>query len=361
MFIYLFALLISLVFLGSLVEAFTGKELSKPFLLWMAAILVLFAGLRPANFDRDYSNYVDLFHFVDTPITYFKDYLSLSFYEPMYYLIPAVMKLFFFDNTFIYLSFLAFAFFGIVPKVAAIIKMSDFVWLSLLIYLCNFFLLHDLTQIRAGAVSGLILLVIYFVSKKNYGLAFALCFLGLLFHYSGIVAFSILFMRNKIRTASIYSVLLVITLALIPLNISVDNFLPEDWGIISLKAANYKSRSDSGIEGIDSVNRLGFVFLTNYVFALVSLIFHKKLTVYNKYWPLLIKVQILGLFCFQLFASIPDFAFRISELLWLAQIITIPTLIHLFRVKLFGYAAIYIYCSALLFLNFYYTPLFYIK
>src|SRR3954469_5473248 len=168
----------------------------QKFLLFIVAfILILVAGLRTPGVDSDSINYLTNFSTFGQPSSYFTDYEGNSFFEPAYYLIPSIINGFFhLDYVWV---FLIFALLGIGLKVIAITRLTDFALLSILVYYCNFFILHDMTQIRAGVASGLILLSIPEIQKRNLLTFLLIIAIGTLFHYSMIIFLPVYFLSAK--------------------------------------------------------------------------------------------------------------------------------------------------------------------
>ncbi len=65
------------------------------------------------------------------------------------------------------------------------------------IYKFSYFVLHELTQIRAGVVSALFLLAVYHIAKKEKRKALLLIIVGSFFHYSSLALLPTLMFGNK--------------------------------------------------------------------------------------------------------------------------------------------------------------------
>ena len=133
-------------FLFSLISFFLPQErLYKSILFFVLGfILILIAGFRSEEVVRDYVNYVTYFHD--------RDFLAV---EPAFVVISKIIYSLIGPYP-IYL-FLLFAILGVSFKLIAIKQLTEQWFLSLVIYLSNFFILHEMTQIRAGIASSFLL------------------------------------------------------------------------------------------------------------------------------------------------------------------------------------------------------------
>jgi hypothetical protein len=120
--------------------------------LW-AFFLFLIAALRNENVDRDYLTYI--LNYEQTAKR-----LALTI-EPTFYLFSIIARSIF-DN--VIFLFIIYAFLGVFIKIYAISKLSKELYLfSFLVYFSNFFLLHEMTQIRAGVAAAFILISLLYI------------------------------------------------------------------------------------------------------------------------------------------------------------------------------------------------------
>ena len=85
------------------------------------------------------------------------------------------------------LLFVIYASIGVTCKIFAIKRLTSLLFLSLVIYISNVYLLHDMTQIRAGVASGIFLLAIRPLAEHKIFRYTALILLAALFHYSSLL------------------------------------------------------------------------------------------------------------------------------------------------------------------------------
>ena len=95
--------------------------------------------------------------------------------------------------------FLLFAILGVSFKLIAIKQLTELWFLSLILYLSNFFILHEMTQIRAGVASAFLLLCVKPIYDRDLKRFLLFAVLGFLFHYSAIVILPLWFLGIKAR------------------------------------------------------------------------------------------------------------------------------------------------------------------
>lgn len=321
-------------------------KIPEKYLLGLIAFtLILVAGLRTPGVDPDSKTYIDVFNKFSSPADYFRDYKLNSFFEPAYYLIPSIIRVTFGLN---YLwVFLTFAIIGVSLKFLAISKLTDFAFLSVLVYYSHFFLLHDMTQIRAGAASGILLLCIPQIQKRNFLRFLLLIGVGLLFHYSMVIFLPFYFLRSKSINKKLYLALLYFPFILHFLKFNILSvFQMLKLGFISDKIQLYNDLLELDVFG--GINIFNILFLVQLVTCTIFIIKSDLLFKNNKYGILLLKVYCIAAASFVIFSNIPVIAFRISELLGIVQIILMPFFLYVVKPKymaliiIFAFALTYI-------------------
>lgn len=331
---------------------------SRKFLLariFFVLLLFLIAAFRH-GVDRDYSTYMVAFEMFKEPLDYFIDFDSWVFFEPMYYLIPSFSKTYLSQEFFSLITFIFYAFLGVGIKLFAISRLTEKFFLSVLVYLCFFFLLHEMTQIRAGVATGIMLVCIYLIEKKKFGIALILTSIACIFHYSSFFILPIFLLKNKSLNKKLYLGLMMVTLILAFVDTSfILSFLNLDLGAVTLKAANYVTMHEAG--EMTDINKLNLHFLITFGSTLVFVFFAEKVSQENKYANILLKVQVLGLLLFQLLSSVPALSFRISDFYYTTQIITFTFFMYLFRNRMLGLLITIGISLGLLLINLYYIKL----
>lgn len=318
----LFILFFIIALLAFVEESISGKY--KRAIFWgLAFILVLVAGLREVGLDKDSENYELYFNNTD-------DTKLLLVVEASYMFIAKILKHLFDD---VHSVFLLYALFGVGLKFWAIKKLSPVYFLPVLLYFSNYFILHEMTQIRAGIASGLFLLALIPQAEGKKLKAVVLLLAALLFHYSSIILFVVLLFSNKeIEGKWLKALLLIIPVGYIchSLNIGITS-IPIPY--ISRKIEIYTEMRDKGIMGDEAINVFNALTLVKIAVFYYLIFMRKTLLAFNKYSPLMLKIEGLSLFCFLFFADMPVFAFRLSELYGIVEIILMSNIYFTLKPK----------------------------
>lgn len=310
------------------------------------------AGFRQIGVDNDSSTYVDVFNSVGSPETYFSDYSQNSFYEPAYFLIPSIITKYIGLN--VVWVFLIYAIIGVTLKFSAIYKLTDFALLSVLIYYSHFFLLHEVTQIRAGVASGFLLLSIIEIEKKNLLGFLGLIGAGLLFHYSIIIFLPFYFFNTKTLNKKAYLALLFVPFILHFLKFNIITILQTfKLGVFSEKIQLYNDLLELGI--FNEINIFNTVFLVQLFICSILIIKSDLMYENNKYALILLKIYCFAAASLVFFSNVPVFAIRISELLYVVQIILMPFLLYIIKPKYIALLLVIVFALTIISINLLYV------
>jgi len=287
----------------------------------MAVVLILMAAFRGKGVDNDYGLYTDAF---DTTRQYHID-IEITFVW-----ISQFVRTFLFNNI-IYL-FLIYAALGVSLKFIAIKQLTNLWFLSILIYIANFYMLHELTQIRAGVASGLLLLSIKPLYERNIKQFILFALAAVLFHSSALIIFLFWFFDvkkiNKIVFMSLIPLAYILNIVGVHLTTLI-YLIPIPLIQVKFEAYNLiLSNGEMTTINIYSVFTIIRIFICLFLTWKVELI-----TKSNKYVIILLKIYILSCCLFVLLSDSPTIAFRLSELLEVVEIILIPVLIYGFSGK----------------------------
>ncbi|WP_336981499.1 MULTISPECIES: EpsG family protein [unclassified Cedecea] len=146
--------------------------------------LIIFCGLRAEGVDHDYPEYLNMLVQVPAFPAVLSADLSNVHGDPIFYFIASLVNLIGGEP---YLLFLIFSLLSLSLYRWCFIKYSCLPFLSLLIYFCHAFLNKEMTQIRNGLSSALLLVMLCYLSeRKNLKATAFLCF-SFLAHSSGLV------------------------------------------------------------------------------------------------------------------------------------------------------------------------------
>lgn len=300
-----------------------GLSVKENIFIIIGAILFLMITFRGSSVDKDYNTYLNNWELIKQGV--------FVAYEPLNYAIAKISPNFFF-----YLGF--YSVLGISLKLYSIWKMSSFPLVSLLIYYSHYFFLHEMTQIRIGVASGFFLISIYFLVKNNKYKSLICNLFAILFHYSAVVGLIIYFINYSKKNLNRYIIFFIISISLYFAKFSILNILSIfHLGFISDKISLYNHVMSMGEQAEINVFNVAFIIQLVFAFLLYKLVLNFKT---SKYTIILTKLYWLGLSSYVLFTDIPAFAFRISEILMVGEIIIIPSLIYLFKPKIISKFAI---------------------
>lgn len=316
-------ILLSIIFLLLLFLVFTEEHLGK--YKWMMYIvigilMIACSGLRPIGFDRDSPNYESIFLHPDTePMEHFV--------EPMFMALCRVVYLFSSD---IHVLLFIIAFVAVIIKFYAIRQLTPLFFLPLIIYFGNFFLLHEVTQIRAGIVSGLFLLAIKPLSEGKKLLPLCLLLLGATFHFSALALLPLLLLGNKPispKTKIVMSCLVPLCFVLYALDLDLLSSLPVPF--VTEKLETYRMVSEFG--NVEKESILSPFPLIKMVVFLYFLYFSDTIGHYVPSIHLIIKILGCSLLIYFAFSSVKIISTRFSELYGVVEIVAYPCI--MFTVK----------------------------
>lgn len=307
--IYILFLLFFVVFVLSLIEDHI-QHYRRGLYVTLTIILILCAAFKEIGFDNDSEQYQYLFFNHDNP------YVLISV-EYSFVLLSRFTQLFTDD---VHCMFLIYGGLGVIMKMVAFRRLSELYFLPIIVYLGNYYVLHDLTQIRACMVSGLFLLALPHLAEGNRKRTAMYLLLGCVFHYSTIALFPALFLTNKEMTPKwriIWALVIPIGYACYFLKINPLTSLPIPY--IGDKLASYQELSEKGTKG-SSINVFNAVFLVTWFAYLYILYFYDTVRQHNKYLPIMLRLTGVSILMFLMLSFLPVLSFRISELYGIAEI-----------------------------------------
>lgn len=339
MIIILFSILFLLI--GSVFFSLKYKISKELLFVFFGIILILVAGFRGEGVDRDYSNYVEMFNENES--------INVEF---AFLLISKIIN--FFIGPYPVFLFVFFAILGVTLKLVAIKQITELWFLSLVIYFTNFFVLHEMTQIRVGIACAFVLLSVRPIYEKNLKLFLLYATIGFCFHYSALLILPLWFLGHELRKKWL--------LVCIPIGYFIYFVGINLIGVIPLpgiqeKIELYKQFQELGYVEREVVNVFSLFFLIRVIVFYLILWKYELITLNNKYTPVLIKIYSIGLMSYLIFANMPVFATRISELFFVVEIILIPFFIYVFKPLLFAKSLISFIGVSIFLMFLFYTKL----
>ena len=292
----------------------------------MGFVMVLIAGLREIGLDPDSENYEYSFH-------HYYQSSEMGMVEPSFTLISAVLNVFT-DN--VHLLFLVYAFLGVTIKLYAFKKNLQCIFVPMMLYISFYFVLHEMTQIRAGVVSALFLLAVYLIAIKENRKALLLIIVVAFFHYSSLALLPTLVFGNKDfnRKENIMIALLIPLSYLIYFG-GISMLLNTDIPLIGNKLAIYQQAMEKGKMTVN-INVFDPVHLVSVMLFYYTLYFRKTITAFNENYNVVIKIVAIGLFLHTSLAFLPVLALRISQLYCIVNIFLFSGIVYTFKQKWMG-------------------------
>lgn len=342
--VYLLLIILYVICLISYFEEELGDN--KWYVYWgVGVVLILMAAFRPLGIDNDSETYDMYFANYDTPL--YEGFVEFSF------LFLAEI----FYNTFgdVHSIFLFYALFGVSLKFVAIRRLTPLAFLAVAIYLGHYYILHELTQIRAGIASGFFLLSIKPLAEGRRLAAAAYMAAALFFHYSSAVLFPLLLLSNKEMTQKVrlcWASIVPVGFLMYFLHLGISTIpLP----FIGEKLELYDMLKEEGT--FDEINVFNAVFLVKNVMFLYFLYMYDTVKSENPYFPLMLKIMGLSIFSYLALSSIPIVAMRVSELLGIVDIILFTCLYYTVRPSWLSRAMVLSISLVYLYLNLFHEPI----
>nr|WP_314522793.1 EpsG family protein [uncultured Lelliottia sp.] len=286
--------------------------------------LILVAGFRPIGFDPDsvaYSEFVLAFKGLNS--------IDIMDKEPGFWLLLYINKIFFENNVTSFL--LLYAFLSISTKIILFNKLSSYPYLTILLYISTYFILHDMNQIRIGLACAILLWSLPNIIKRNPTFFFLKVLLATLFHYSAIIGIVFFFFRLDKINKALYlvapifcSAFLFFKDAVFQYSITIASYLPS---FLSAKVNTYIALQEQGVFEADNLlifNVGGFVVFCILLFFILAKKTSDNLSPEGKLETLLIKLLSLQLILGEVLSFNSELSNRFFTLL---GFITIPLLL----------------------------------
>jgi hypothetical protein len=299
---------------------FLKKSKSKYEIIYFTSIILILlftAAFRTPFSDRDYKNYLNFFN--DAP-----DIII----EPFFILISVIIKNTL-GNSYISL-FLVFSSLSLGLKFFAIKRLTNLWFISAFVYFSYFFILHDLTQIRAGVASSFLLFLVPAIYNRKPVQFLLISFLAICFHFSAIIFLFLWFINKGLDKISL---VLLIPLGYIFYFSSFDIFFSLPFESLNSKLNVYKTLQDYDTDRL-RINVFNSLFLFKILVYYLLLSKFNYLKNINKYSSIIISIYGFSLFSFLFFSKMPIVSFRIYELLGVIEIIAFTFIYYLFSSKL---------------------------
>lgn len=330
------AIFVSLSFIAFCVR---GKLANKVIFLLLLLLLVSLATFRPDTM-RDYMEYAVFFSAGEENFKFefgfqwFVHIFNAITYEPLFF-------------------FFIFALISVSLRLSFLYKYAPFFWISVVVYLSNIYILHDMIQLRAAIASVALLWSTIYIYQKRLKPFILIVVLASLFHYSAIAIIPFYFLSSK-RAKWVYFIIpLSYVLYLLGIRIgTLVQYIPVDF-VQKL----YDLYTKSAIYKEETVNVFNALQIFRCILFYVILYYSKIILNHSQYINLYLKIYALGLSAIILLSDIPTFAFRISELYQSIEILLVPLLVYAFKSRIIGKSIVIFIAYVIAAMNIFYIKL----
>lgn len=203
----------------------------------------------------------------------------------------------------------AYAFLSVPAHIYSIYRNSPNIWLSFVLYLTVYFVLHDMVQIRAAVAIALLLIAVRYVVERKWLYYYVLVGIASCFHFSAAIFLLLYFIPYKSLNKWVWSALLVVFLIFGVLNMQFGyfaKFIPV--GFVQNYLESYLGNKDFTASAIGPARIAKVLCCIMMLFGLERI---------KKSYPFAVPVlfiYILSQFCYLLLGDIPVLQGRMGEL-----------------------------------------------
>lgn len=300
----------------------------KNVIFWMTCLLlIIMAGTREIGIDPDSKNYEILF------FNPYSDSIQDSV-EFSYVFIAQTLNSITSD---VHSLFIVYALLGVLLKFIAFRHYSDSWLLMVFMYISFYYELHDTCQIRAGVLSGCMLLAIPYIAEGKRWYALLWIIIGTCFHISGLILLPLLLLRNK-PLGRYWKIALAIS---IPVSYIVAGFdlgfeFVSEIPYVGNKIEIYRDIEEKGKLGVTSLNLFGPLHLLAVLIFYYLLFWSDALTEKSRYFPLMIKILAAALLSYSVFSFIPALGERMGSMYRAIIVVLLPTIVYTLQPKWCG-------------------------
>lgn len=229
-----------------------------------------------------------------------------------------------------------YAMFAVPIKMKGIRRLTndDVFGFALLFYFSNLFLLHEMTQIRAGLAVGLFMCAIPAIHRRQFARYVLFIAIASLIHRSAMMALPLYFLGTKSINLKLWVGLAVamFVLALVHYDV-VSIILNYNVPVLHHKLVIYSATQD----WLKFEMNLFNVFIFLQFFVALFLYWKRELVApHCPYFYFALKLNFLSIIVFYFFSRIPVFAFRLSDFLGCATIILYPLVYYVLKPRFAG-------------------------
>jgi len=309
------------------------------------AILFLLAALRGEFVDHDYGTYKKYYN----QLLYSRINIEYSF---------KIISKFAYEifNNF-HVVIILYSFLSLIIIFKAILNLSPNFALSILLFYSSLFFIQHMNQIRCGLSVSVFLLSIKYINEKNALKYFSLFAVSVFFHYSSIIIFPLYFINTKTYKPLIYIIAIVFTYIIV-YNVNIINLISNlNIPYISNKIEIYTQlQRINKIKPVNIFNTVQLLRIAIFIFLSSKYIIYRNNN-RNNNEILLLKIYFWGIITFVIFSNTPVFAFRISQVYLIVEIIILTHLLYYIKPHYFSKILLILIAIVYFFIEIYYNKI----
>lgn len=291
------------------------NKVTKDFAIGLTFVLLaILAGFRGDGVDLDNANYKKAFELMyndnglASSLQDFATYSTIG--EPSFYYIGIFFRHFFNDSkTFFTFLFFLYAIAGTALNLSVFRKLSKVPLLCILVYYSYYFMLHEMTQIRAGVALGICYLAIPYIKAKKF-LLFATHVAGAtLFHFSAIMFMVVYWLDASSINRRHWFMAVIISIVIGFLGSTMESSLTQTLNLLVFYIDKLTLYIDN-----DKIPFFSTKFLFSIFTVFLFLTYADKIALKNPYSIIVIKIYSLSVITYALFFVLPPVAYRISDI-----------------------------------------------
>lgn len=321
MFYLYYVFLIELIFFSGLQLSSKYRYLCRKIYWFNIVCLILFAGFKDPNLTADGPMYVSALKGDEFII------------EPTFNILCRLIKNFL-NSQYVWI-FLVYSSIAIFTKAVSILHLSKLCLLCLLVWVSDFFPLHELGQIRAAVAGGFFLLSIPSLYEHRLKSYLGWTLIALCFHISSIIMLMLWPLKVRMINPKFWVLMVVASMVWALLNIDIlfiVKFLP--FTEVKNKYEAYLILQSSLEKGANVFSPL---VLGKFIIVLFLLTKVKILRRVDPRSILYLKIMLVSVIARNVLATNVSIAFRVSEFFGIIEIILFPLIIYLFKQRIAGY------------------------
>lgn len=320
----------------SIVSCRFSKQENNRIYVFLSFILLLYTLLHDFKVSVDYDIYQRLYRLappLDLLLNDISKYKSLLYTEFSYSILATFIKHFstLSEEANLSIIFSIYALLGVTTNTYGIYKLTENKLQTLFIYFCNLFILHELTQVRAGVAIGFIFIALYHLKEDNYLKFFIFTMIATFFHTSAYLILLVPIFKYFNLTYRFWTLLFLICIYCNVSNLDIVNiidFIPNEYFQYRLKAYLVKQEAEDFV-----INYFNIFFLLQLTVITLCFIYREKLNAIDHNIKTLVEMCCISSCLYVFLYSIPGMAVRTQELFNCVLPILIPSLTYIIKPK----------------------------